>query len=125
MAKVTASNKDSGAVGQSWADTVFQNDMDAETADEVENALDEVLEQVPEGGRGSPTIKRVEYGSAGSRGANRAPSLFRGEGPTMPLGMGGEGRSQGFRPGESPSLNTAVARYGRAAVRRALGNGRR
>ncbi len=134
-----------------WAEQVVLHEEEAAVADDVEAALDAELEAPgSQGGAGAVTIKRADlavaskfqygsvggdgsvlptgseekfqFGSAGGGSGLRGPSPVRtsNSGRTFLDGAGG-----GFSRGDTPALNTALARHGRIAVRRAAGNARR
>jgi hypothetical protein len=124
-----------------WADTVAIQAEEIATADEVEAALEVGLET--SGGVGATRIKRAdtpkfqygsvgplgeisgaseefEFGSAGGGSGLRGPSIYQpSSGRTLGDGAGG------FNKGETPALNTALARHGKMAVKRVVGNGGR
>ena len=131
-----------------WADQIAVHEEEAAVVDdEVEAALEIELDAPgSSGGSGAVSYKRADtampkfrYGSSGSGGDSGTDEEFEfgsaggGSGLTgpSPVRVSGSGRTfldgagGGFRPGDTPALNTALARHGRIAVRRAVGNVRR
>lgn len=104
-----------------WAESIQQAEEEVlDIQDDVEAELEVALDAPGTGGgAGAVTVTRAEpfqYGSAGSASGSAIKSSSD---------RNFYNTSSGFSKGDTPSLNSAIARHGRAAVRRAIGNGRR
>jgi hypothetical protein len=103
-----------------WAEAVRQAEEEILFVDDEVEAELEVALDAPGAGAGGVSMKRAEpfeYGSAGSASG----SVIH----TSSSGRNFYNTSSGFSKGDTPSLNSAIARHGQAAVRRAVGNARR